>query len=107
MMKSMLMPVAKTTRHSDTRIARDKLIFRRLGSISASDRFVFLPILIDALFRRSGEPQVHPVLLPSLFNLVHTGWEPQSTSLMIRGPPLGSPLPAIGPHTIPLCTRHH
>ena len=104
-MKSRLMPVAKITRHSDTSIARDKLLFRRLGSIGSSVRFVFFPILIDApLLSRSGKPQVHPVLLPSLFNLVQTGWEPQSTSLMIRGRRVGCRVAAKGTPYYPALT---
>src|SRR6266404_6896888 len=57
-MKSRLMPVAKMTRHSDTSVAREKLLFGRLGSTGESVRFVLFPILIDAfLLYRSGKPQ--------------------------------------------------
>jgi hypothetical protein len=32
-----------------------------------------------------SQTTVYGVLLPSLFDLVHTGWEPRSTPFMIRG----------------------
>src|SRR5213593_3707444 len=64
------------TRHSNTTIAREKLLFGRLGSISGSVRFILFPILIDAFsFTAMGKPQFTQPFA-TLYNLVsiHAGW---------------------------------
>lgn len=53
------MPVAKMTRHNDTGNAREKLFFRRLGSLGEAVRFVLLPLLIDAFFF-TAQADSHP-----------------------------------------------
>ena len=56
-MNSRLMPVAKTTRHTDTSTAREKLFFRRLGSVGEPVRFVLFLVLIDAFsFTAQAKP---------------------------------------------------
>src|SRR5882724_12454341 len=84
-MKYRLMPVAKMTRQSNTGIARERLLFRRLASIGESVRFVLFPILIDGFLLAGWANHSSRSPVAITFNLVHTGWEPRSTPFMIRG----------------------